>query len=106
MAVLPIAEIVSRRFFGRGIPASGPIVQHLTLWVGFLGAAIAAREGKLLALASGTLIPEGRVRVAAGVFAAGVAAWIATILTWGGVDLVLNERGAGTSLGGGIPTWV
>jgi len=42
MVLLPLGEIVARRFFGRGIPGSGPIVQHLTLWVGFLGAAIAA----------------------------------------------------------------
>ena len=38
---------------GGGIPGSVSMVQHLTLWVGFLGAAIAAREGKLLALATG-----------------------------------------------------
>ena len=62
MVLLPLAEIVFRRAFARGIPASGPIVQHLTLWVGFLGAAIAARDGKLLALATGTFIPEGRIR--------------------------------------------
>jgi TRAP-type C4-dicarboxylate transport system permease small subunit len=59
MVVLPLLEIVWRRAFGQGIPASGPIVQHLTLWVGFLGAAIAARDGKLLALATGTFIPPG-----------------------------------------------
>ncbi|HTL29623.1 MAG TPA: hypothetical protein VL282_10385, partial [Tepidisphaeraceae bacterium] len=47
MVVLPLLEIAVRRLFGVGVPASGPIVQHLTLWVGFLGAAIAAREGKL-----------------------------------------------------------
>ena len=61
MALLPILEILLRRVFGVGIPASGPIVQHLTLWVGFLGAAIAAREGKLLALASGAAL-RGRPR--------------------------------------------
>ena len=38
MVVLPLAEIVFRRAFGQGLPGSGPIVQHLTLWVGFLGA--------------------------------------------------------------------
>ena len=60
MVALPLLEIAVRRLFGVGVPASGPIVQHLTLWVGFLGAAIAARDGKLLALATGTFIPEGR----------------------------------------------
>ena len=106
MAVLPLLEIVLRRVFGVGIPASGPIVQHLTLWVGFLGAAIAAREGKLLALASGTLIPEGRFRTASRIFSAAVAAFVAAILSWGGLDLALSERAAGTSIGANIPTWV
>jgi C4-dicarboxylate transporter, DctM subunit len=59
MVVLPLAEIVFRRVFGQGLPGSGPIVQHLTLWVGFIGAAMAARDGKLLALATGTFIPPG-----------------------------------------------
>ena len=36
MAAIPICEIVLRRLLGVGIPAAGPIVQHLVLWVGFL----------------------------------------------------------------------
>src|SRR5206468_8709218 len=80
MAVLPLAEMISRRALGRGIPGSGPIVQHLTLWVGFLGAAIAAREGKLLALATGTLIPPGAGRRAADVLGAAFGACAASVL--------------------------
>ena len=62
IAVLPIAEIVLRRFFSTGIEGSAPITSHLTLVVGLIGAAIAARDGKLLSLATGTLIPEGIFR--------------------------------------------
>ena len=46
MAVLPLAESVSRTVFKTGIPGSGPFEQHLTLWIAFLGAALAAREGR------------------------------------------------------------
>jgi C4-dicarboxylate transporter DctM subunit len=105
MAVLPLLEIALRRTAGLGVPASGPIVQHLTLWVGFLGAAIAAREGKLLTLATGAFVPEGRARRAGAVAAAAVAAGVAAILAWGGLQLVLDERAAGTTIGAGIPTW-
>ena len=31
MALLPILEIVSRKFLGRGLPGTAPMVQHLTL---------------------------------------------------------------------------
>jgi C4-dicarboxylate transporter, DctM subunit len=106
MAVIPILEIVLRRTAGVGIPAAGPIVQHLVLWVGFLGAAIAAREGKLLALASGTFIPEGPWRRAADIVSAAVASCMAALLAAGGVELFLTEREANSSIGAGIPTWV
>ncbi|HSP91772.1 MAG TPA: hypothetical protein VLN08_12735, partial [Vicinamibacterales bacterium] len=60
--ILPLAEVVLRRLFGTGIPGAAPFTSHLTLIVGLIGAAIAAREGKLLALATGTLLPEGWLR--------------------------------------------
>ena len=90
MVVLPLGEILVRRFGGGGIPGSASTVQHLTLWVGFLGAAIAAREGKLLALATGSLLPEGRFHRFADWFAAASTAAVAALLVWGGVDLVLS----------------
>jgi C4-dicarboxylate transporter DctM subunit len=106
MVILPLLEIIWRRAFGQGIPASGPIVQHLTLWVGFLGAAIAARDGKLLALATGTFIPQGLWRRAADILAAAFGACSALILAWGGYQMVMSEREAGANIGAGIQTWV
>ena len=105
MVLLPLLEIAARRVLGVGIPAAGPIVQHLVLWVAFLGAAIAARDDKLLALATGTFIPEGRVRRAASIFAGAVASCVAGLLAWGAVQLVLTERETGATIGAHIPVW-
>src|SRR4051812_46069082 len=98
MVVLPLLEIMARRFVGAGVPAAGPIVQHLTLWVGFLGAAIAARDGKLLALATGTFLRDGRARRIAGVLAAAVGACASLVLAWGGVQMAAAEREAQTTI--------
>ena len=106
MVILPLLEVVWRKAFSRGIPASGPIVQHLTLWVGFLGAALAARDGKLLALATGTFIPPGLWRRAADVLASAFGACAALILAWGGYQMVMSEREAGANIGAGIQTWM
>ena len=106
MVVLPLLEIIVRRLFGVGVPGSGPIVQHLTLWVGFLGAAIAARDGKLLALATGTFIPQGPWRRTADALAASFGACSAVVLAWGGWQMAAIERDTGTTIGAGIPTWV
>jgi tripartite ATP-independent transporter DctM subunit len=105
MVVLPLVEIAVRRLFGVGVPGSGPFVQHLTLWVGFLGAAIAAREGKLLALATGAAVPR-QARRAAAVFSATVAACMTTILACGAVQLVIAERETGTIIAADVPAWV
>ena len=95
MVVLPLLEIFVRRVFGVGVPGSGPIVQHLALWAGFLGAAIAAREE---APRAGDNVhtrwrgpPHGSAYAAVAAFG--------DRLAWGGV---LVAEGAGT-IGADVP---
>jgi C4-dicarboxylate transporter, DctM subunit len=105
MVVLPLAEILARQIFKIGIPGSGTFVQHLTLWVGFLGAAIAAREGRLLTLATTEYMPKGFWRRTAHTVSSIVAAGITALLTLAALQLVLVERDAGTMVAM-IPTWI
>jgi tripartite ATP-independent transporter DctM subunit len=106
MVVLPLAEMALRRALGIGIPASGPLVQHLALWAGLFGAAVAARERKLLALATASFLPEGAFRSLVHTLVSALSALLVTLLAWGAVALVVNEREAGTSIGSGIQVWV
>ena len=71
-----------------------------------LGAAIAARDGKLLTLATGEFLPKGRIGAVAHVFAGTVGALISTILALGGGALVSSDRIAGDQVTAGLPTWV
>ena len=105
MVLLPLAEIVVRQL-GTGIPGALPFEQHLTLWVAFLGAALAAREGRLLALATGNFLPEGRFQAVARVFTGGVSALVATLLGTASLDLVQIEREGGIEMAAGVPVWV
>lgn len=105
MALLTAGEMVFRAF-GKSITGAGTLVQHLTLWVGFLGAALAASEGKLLALATGSFIPEGRWRRVAQTFQATVAVLVSTLLTFATIDFLGFERETGTIMTRGIPVWV
>jgi C4-dicarboxylate transporter, DctM subunit len=104
--VLPLAEIFSRKFLGGGIPGAGPIAQNLTLWVGLFGAAIAAREGKLLTLATGEFLPKGRVGDIAHIVSATVGAAVSTLFVLGGIALVQSDREAGDIIAVGLPNWV
>jgi tripartite ATP-independent transporter DctM subunit len=104
--ILPLAEIFSRRFFGAAIPGSGSVAAVLTLWLGMLGGAIAARDGKLLTLATGEFLPKGVIGEVAHVIGGTVGALIATILAIGGAALVRSDRIAGSIVTEGLPSWL
>jgi C4-dicarboxylate transporter DctM subunit len=106
MAVLPIAEIVLRLTLGSGIPGSAGIVQHLTLWVGMLGGAIAAREARLLSLSTGSALLGGGFKTAARVFSGSVAATVAALLGVASLQFVQAERESGNMFIGRVPLFV
>jgi C4-dicarboxylate transporter, DctM subunit len=105
MVMLPLTESLLRSLANTGISASTSLTQHLTLFVGMLGGAIAAREGRLLALSTGAFLPErlrAGVRVAANSFGAGISILLA-VASW---EFALSERLGGAVLAYGIPIWV
>src|SRR5687768_5273192 len=89
--LLPLGEIAMRQLLQRGIPGAGPFALSLTLWVGLLGAAIGAREGKLLTLATGEFLPKGTINVAHLVSGFAGAA-IAMMFAVGGLALVQRSE--------------
>ena len=105
MALLPVAELLSRHAGFSGVPGSTVFVQHLTLWVAFLGAALAAASDRLLSLSANTFLPEkwaAPVRVAG----SGLSAAIAAGLCWASYQFVLSQRDGGGILALGIAKWV
>jgi C4-dicarboxylate transporter DctM subunit len=106
LMLLPLAEIALRRIVSTGIPGSAPFALNLTLWVGLLGAAIAARDGKLLTLATGEFLPKGRVTAIAHLAGGAIGAAIAMMFAVGGLALVTTERATGDMIAAGVPVWV
>jgi tripartite ATP-independent transporter DctM subunit len=106
MVLLASAELAIRRFGGNGLPGAGPIVQHLTLWLGFLGAMVAAREGRILSLATSEYLPPGGLRRAAAIVAGFVGAAAASLLAVACWQLMWIERQFGGEIALGIPVWV
>lgn len=105
MTLLPLAEIVARKTVGRGLPGTAPVVQHLTLWVAFIGAALAARYDKLLALSTVSFLPP-RWLAPVRVFTGALTAAVAAALAWASIGLIQAEREAGTLLVAKIPIWL
>jgi tripartite ATP-independent transporter DctM subunit len=105
MMLLPVAEIVLRTVFKTGISGSSSIVQHLTLIVGMLGGAIAAREGRLLALSPAQTLLKGRAKLAARVMSSAFAAAISFFLSLASYQYTMAMKPLGKILVYGIPVW-
>lgn len=101
---IPIAEIVARRV-GASLGESSLLLRHLTLFIGLLGAAIAARDDRLLSLgAVREALPEvWRARTKR--FGYSVGAFVSFALAIASVNLIRQEFDSITKVVG-VPVWV
>jgi C4-dicarboxylate transporter DctM subunit len=106
MLLLPVTEILLRQVFKTGISGSSAIVQHLTLIVGMLGGAIAARDRRLLALSPVQTLLTGRARWRRRSSAAASRPRSAFFLFLASLQYVLALKPLGKILVYGIPVWV
>ncbi len=106
LVVLPLAEIVLRALFRTGISGSSTIVQHMCLFVGMFGGAIAARENRLLSLSTVTTFLSGRAKSAARLISSGVAAAVTLFLCIASFEYTQAMRPLAKVLVYGIPVWV
>lgn len=105
MSLLPVVEVVSREWLGGGVPGSIPIVQHMTMWIAFLGAALAARSDRLLALSTASFLSE-RWREPVKIGTAILAVAITVLLGVASVQLVQVDRSYGDIAAWGLPIWL
>ncbi|MBC7918578.1 MAG: TRAP transporter large permease subunit [Rhodoferax sp.] len=106
MALIPLVEIISRPFFGKGIENSSVLTQHLGLVLAMFGAVAAERHGHLTTLGSGLgALGSTRVQQATHAFANASAALICGLLVWASWQLVQSEMEAGHALAYGLPIW-
>jgi C4-dicarboxylate transporter DctM subunit len=106
MIFFPLAEIVARKISASGISGVASIEQHLTLIVGMLGGAVAARENRLLTLSSLGNLLKGNWRTATAVFTSAISVAVTVFLALGAWAFVQLEREGAKQLSYGIPLWV
>ncbi len=106
MAALPVTEIILRAGWNTGLAGSSTIVQHLTLIVGMLGGALAARDGRLLSLSTATALLPASWKGRTNWFSQSFSAAISLLLCIASVQFVLAEREGGNVQLLGIPLWI
>lgn len=105
LMLLPLVETVLRRFY-TGISGSTAFVQHLTLIIGMVGGAIAARDNRLLSFSAMAGLLKGRIKATAQILSSATAAAISAFLCLASFRFLLTEKAAGGRLAYDVPTWV
>ena len=106
MILLPLIEAGLRKVGHSGLAGTNSIVQHLTLIIGMLGGAVAAREARLLAMSSANTFFKGRMKAFAAIFSGGFAAAITVFLCVAGWQFAQSTKEAGDKMAYDIPTWM
>lgn len=106
MILLSFGQVLLRNFFQGGILWADLFLRQGVLWVGFLGASLATREGRHISIEvlSHFLPPRlaHRIQRVVQLIAAGVSGTLA----WAAWQFVEMERDAGSTLFLDIPGWI
>ena len=106
LTIFPAVEIFTRLLGRPGIPASPILVQHMTLWIGFIGAVLATRQNKLLSLTRDPLFSPDSVFSNGRWIAKNISFVIIGALFWGSINLVMIEYNYPIQISPGIYRWV
>jgi len=108
MVILPLVEIFFRNILGHSMPGGVLVVQHLTLWVGFAGAALAARYDRLLSFTLGMqfFVEGSKLERTANFVACTIGSAVSIGLAKASFDLLKSEMKYPSYIMSGLPTWI
>jgi TRAP-type C4-dicarboxylate transport system permease small subunit len=106
MIVIAFLQIVLRNLFSTGLAWGDPLVRNLVLWIGFIGAALATKEGKHINIdvVSQWMPPLGKGLIE---FLTGIFSFIICgLLTFAALKFIKNEAQMGNVAFLEIPAWI
>jgi TRAP-type C4-dicarboxylate transport system permease small subunit len=106
MIVAAFAQIALRNFTGIGLPWSESLVRYLVLWVGFIGASLAAREGRHITIEILRLRPSASGRRYLAAISQLCAVAVSVLMTWAAVKFVCDDAQIGNRTFLDLPAWV
>ena len=106
MIILACLQIGLRTFFSNSIIWADPILRHLVLWSGMLGAVVATREKKHIGIdVLGYLAPV-QIKVWIALVIDLFSSLVAGVLTWASVIFIRNEFLYGDLSLLNTPSWI
>lgn len=110
MVLLSFSQVLLRQAFGIGLLWGDTFLRHVVLWVGFLGAALAAAQEKNFAFEALMECCGPRSKAALGLVARVFTALVCAMLAKAAWKFLLDERAAQavlfTAFGAEVPAWI
>jgi TRAP-type C4-dicarboxylate transport system permease small subunit len=106
MIVVGFAQIALRNLMGIGLPWSESLVRYLVLWIGFIGASLATREGRHITIEVIKLRPPASGRRYLAALSQLCAVAVCAVMTWAAVKFVCDDAQIGNRTFLDLPTWV
>ena len=106
MILLAFLQIVLRNFFDTGLPWGDSFVRYLVLWVGFIGAALATREGSHINIDVLSQWLPGISKTINRLVIDLFSCLICAILAYASFVFVRNEHLMGDTVFFGTPVWL
>lgn len=106
MILLAVAQIVLRNVAGESLVWADPFLRVAVLWIGLLGASIAARDNSHIAIDVATRYLPERLARFSGVLLALFAAIVCAMVGWYALLFVRSEHEYGTVAFAHVPAWI
>lgn len=105
MILLSFSQVVLRNVWGIGFLWADPLVRHLVIWVGFLGAAIATHEERHISIDAFTKFFPPRIKAAAHLLTSLFAIVVCYFLADAALTFLRDEKASADELVLAIPLW-
>ena len=106
MVLLAAMQIVLRNFMGVSIAGSDQLLRLLVLWVGFMGAVTASREGKHIHVDVIVRWFPGRAKALARAITDLFTLAVCGVLAWESLRYLVRSREAGEIAFAAVPLWL
>lgn len=106
MVLLAAAQILFRNFLDMSIFGADQMLRLLVLWVAFLGAVAASREGKHIHVDAIARWLPGKVKSGVNAITDLFTLAVCLLLAWQSLRFLQSARGSGEMAFGSLPVWV
>jgi TRAP-type C4-dicarboxylate transport system permease small subunit len=106
MILLSFSQVVLRNAFNTGILWADPLVRHLLIWAGFLGAAIATHEERHISIDALTKFFSPKLKALTQILTSLFAVIVCYYLADAALVFLRDEKGAGSEFVLSIPLWI